>query len=293
MKKILVLLLAFVATLSPHAKNRALLVGIGKYDRAATGWSPVHGDNDVTLLEPFLRKRGFTDIRTLTNKEATKAAIVKELKSLATRAEAGDKVYFHFSGHGQPIRDDNRDEGSHKIYDESVIPYDACRDSRKMNGTYIGQNHLIDDELCPLLDVIKQKLGKGGELFVAVDACYSRGIQKDEFTDIDPDLLRYVRGTNHAFTPPGHTSYLARLPKPKRFTPGARMTVVTACMENERNFEYKAPSNRMYGSLSYYIYTLLKKDADFNRWIECFKNRQYVKEGIFQSVQHPSIEIFD
>lgn len=276
-----------VSALSAAATNRALLVGIGKYDREKTGWNMIHGDNDVSLLKPLLAKRGFSDIVTLTNRQATKAEIVSALKALANRCEPGDKVFFHFSGHGQPIRDDNRDEGQSKKYDESIIPYDACRDSRKMNGTYKGQFHLIDDELCPLLDAIKRRLGAQGELFVAVDACYSRGIQKDEMTDVDPELLRYIRGTGYAFNPPGRIT----VRKPKKFSPGARLTIVTACQQNERNLEYKAASGKMYGSLSYYLSILLKSDADFNRWRKCFTCKAYKNRGIFQKFQHPSIEI--
>lgn len=287
-RKIILTIILSVTVLSVPAANRALLVGIGKYDRMATGWNVIHGDNDVALLYPLLQKRGFGDITTLTNSQATKAKIVNALKTLADRCKQGDNVYVHFSGHGQPIRDDNRDEGKAKRYDESFIPYDACRDSRKMNGKYVGQYHLIDDELCPLLDAIKRKLGPGGELFVAVDACFSKGIQKDEMTDIDPELLRYVRGTDIAFTPPGRIT----VKSPKGYSKGAKLTVVTACKETERNIEYKAPSGKIYGSLSYYMYTLLKSDADFNRWRKCFRDKAYLGRGIFQTIQHPSIEIF-
>ena len=69
-------------------------------------------------------------------------------------------------------------------------------------------------------------------------------------------------------------------------------TVVTACKENERNIEYKAPSGKMYGSLSYYVSILLKSNADFSYWRKCFSEKSYMNRGIFQSVQHPSIEIF-
>ena len=287
-KCLIVTFLLSVSVFTGLATNRALLVGIGKYDRMKTGWNVIHGDNDVALLQPLLKKRGFGDIITLRNEQATKARIVEALIQLAERSEKGDKVYFHFSGHGQPIRDDNHDEGVLKKYDESIIPYDACRDSRKMNGTYSGQNHLIDDELCLLLDAIKRKLGNDGELFVAVDACYSKGIQKDEMTDIDPELIRYVRGTNYAFTPPGRIT----VKSPKEFTKGAILTVVTACQENERNIEYKAPSGKIYGSLSYYTSILLKSNADFSQWRKCFSEKSYMNRGIFQSFQHLSFEIF-
>ena len=161
-RKLILIVLFSAPVLSGLATNRALLVGIGKYDRMKTGWNVIHGDNDVDLLRPLLQKRGFSDIVALTNEQATKAKIVNELNALAERCQSGDNVYFHFSGHGQPIRDDNGDEGKSKKYDESIIPYDACRDSRKMNGKYVGQYHLIDDELCPLLYSIKLKLGQDG-----------------------------------------------------------------------------------------------------------------------------------
>ena len=286
--RLIMTFLLSVSVLSGLATNRALLVGIGNYDRMKTGWNVIHGDNDVALLLPLLKKSGFGDIVALTNEQATKASIVEALTALAERCQQGDKVYFHFSGHGQPIRDDNHDEGTLKKYDESIIPYDACRDSRKINGTYSGQYHLIDDELCPLFDAIKRKLGTDGEFFVSVDACFSKGIQQDEMTDVDPELLRYVRGTDYAFTPPGRIT----VKSPKEFTKGATLTVVTACQGNERNIEYKAPSGKMYGSLSFYISVLLKSDADFGRWRKCFKEKSYMNRGIFQSIQHPSIEIF-
>ena len=214
------------------------MIGIGQYDQMKTGWSRIHGDKDVELLEPLLKKQGFKDIVAITNEKATKAVIVKELKSLSARSLPGDKVYFHFSGHGQPVRDDNKDEAKlGKKYDESIVPFDAYRDNLKMGGKYEGQNHLIDDELAPLFDAIKKKIGKNGEFMVVIDACNSKGIQKDEVTEIDPDILRYARGTDQPFVPKPGSTYLANLPKPGNFSPGAEMIVITACGSDESNYE--------------------------------------------------------
>ena len=292
MKKFYLTILVFTASmLCCEAANRALLVGIGKYDQMRTGWSPIHGDKDVELLAPMLAKKGFNDIVTLKNDKATKKAIVNALKDLAERSAPGDRIYFHFSGHGQPVRDDNHDEKDGKKYDESIVPYDACRDNLKMGGNYEGQNHLIDDELAPLLDAIKKKIGRKGELFVAVDACYSKGIQKDEVTDLDPDILNFARGTDQPFVPKKGSTYLKNLPKPKEFSEGGLLTVVTACGSNESNYEYKVTPRLRYGALSYYIYTLLKTDADFSRWRKSFQEKKYEGRNIFQPIQHPSIEI--
>ena len=66
-------ILMSVSVMAGLATNRALLVGIGKYDRMKTGWNVIHGDNDVDLLRPLLQKRGFSDIVTLRNEQATKS----------------------------------------------------------------------------------------------------------------------------------------------------------------------------------------------------------------------------
>lgn len=286
MKRMLTIIILCMCTLMyVHSTQRALLVGIGKYPTNQTGWKVIHGDTDVDLLAPMFQRKGFSDIKTLINTQATKGAIVAELKALTQRCQIGDRVYIHFSGHGQPIEDANDDELAE--FDESMIPYDACRYAK--NG-YAGEKHLIDDEYNPLLNAIKKKIGKEGMLFIAIDACYSRGMERGEETDIeDPDILSSARGTDDTFVVAGHSSYLKRVPRPKGFDLGAKLYIVSACLETERNYEHKTASGKMYGSLSYYIYTLLKTDTDFSRWVQCFKIEDYRRYRIFQSSQHPTL----
>ena len=109
MKKSLIAvgILVILGILGAGATNRALLVGIGNYDTAKTGWSKIHGDADVDMLFNGLSQQGFaaSNIKTLKNKEATKANIINTLKELANRCQTGDKVFFHFSGHGQLVAD--------------------------------------------------------------------------------------------------------------------------------------------------------------------------------------------
>lgn len=285
----LLCILCFIFSVSAiKAENRALLIGIGHY-ASGTEWSPIHGDADVELLRPMLVKRGFSDIRTLVNNEATKQAIVTELKSLRNRCQSGDKVYFHFSGHGQPIEDINEDEMDE--FDESIIPYNASKYACR--GKYEGQNHLIDDEYNPLLNAIKKKLGKEGQLFIAIDACYSKGMERGTNDDIDDiDIVSSARGTDEPFVVAGHSSYLKRVPKPKRFDSGASLAIVSACLQTERNYEHKTYTGKIYGSLTYYIYTLLKTNADYTRWVECFKSEDYRRYRIFQHSQHPTITLY-
>lgn len=287
MRLIIVFVLTCLSVVGLFADNRALLVGIGRYP-VYTGWSEIHGDADVRLLAPALKDKGYSDVKTLVNSEATKAAIVRELKSLAKRCKAGDKVYFHFSGHGQPVLDINGDEGK-KGFDEAIVPYDACKTiSSKVKGNYYnGENHLIDDELNPLFSDIKNKLGKNGELFIAIDACYSDDMERAPGTE-EADLPP-TRGTNEKLEVMKTRAWTS-MPKPKSYTSGAKMYVVSACKSNERNFEYKARNGKTYGSLTYYIHSLMERSMDFNIWSTSIETKKLSTPKIFQNFQHPQCQ---
>lgn len=60
-----------------EAKNQALMIGIGDYNTANTGWSVIHGNNDATLLSGKLKAKGF-NVATLTDKAADKKPIFKK-----------------------------------------------------------------------------------------------------------------------------------------------------------------------------------------------------------------------
>jgi hypothetical protein len=296
-----ILLLVLTSALAAFSTDRALLVGIGAYDTQRTGWSRLHGDRDVDLLKAGLISNGFStsDIVTLKNNQATKRAIVDALSRLANICKPGDRVYFHFSGHGQPVTDINGDERarSGSEFEQSIVPYDAFRSPRYKIGDrfYQAENHILDDELNPLLNAIKVKIGKKGHLFVTIDACFSQGIEMAEATTISAEEWQRVgpaRGTAQKFKV-DRSAYLASIPRPKKFSPGGRMTIVAACKSTERNFEYKvSEAEGCYGSLSYYISLLLKTDANFARWERAFLNKEYEQAKVFISEQHPVITIY-
>lgn len=298
MKRIVVtflLLSSFVLSIS--AEYRALLVGIGKYDTRKTGWSVIHGDNDVDLIANALKNHGFKteNIKSIKNNEATKAGIVAALKNLAMQCKPGDNVFFLFSGHGQPISDLNGDEKK-KPFDESIVPYDACRTRRYKTGSnfYNGEKHLIDDELNVLLDGIKKKLGSNGCLFVAFDACYSEGLEmaKSMIEQGDVKKIGPIRGTADILKI-SRNSKVAKISLPQYFSKGAKMVVVSACRDNERNYEYLEPTTkRFYGSLSYCLKHLIESGLNLNKWERFFEEEKYRDLDIFMSKQHPTFKIY-
>jgi hypothetical protein len=174
MRKILLLVVLMALSLSVDAViHRALVFGLGK--QADKAWGKIHGDNDVYYVVQMLQQAGYTDVVTLKNEQATKAAMEEAFVSLAKRCRKGDVVYIHYSGHGQLMTDLDGDEAlkwnsSHGQWDEAWIPYDAYM---VYGPNDRGEKHLCDDEVARYMQAIRDKIGRRGELVVVVDACHS------------------------------------------------------------------------------------------------------------------------
>ena len=174
--------------------KRALLVGINRYKIPG---ADLRGCvNDVKNLKSALtRYYGFADsnIRTLTDLQATKKAMQLAITGLIGKARAGDVLLLHYSGHGSNVPDRNGDEADRR--DEIVCPTDLD-----------WQDPLLDDWLRVQFD----KLPAGANLTVIMDCCHSgtitRAIQPHDAKRIERylpnplDLLaaesgRRLRGT--------------------------------------------------------------------------------------------------
>ncbi|HVP49190.1 MAG TPA: caspase family protein [Bryobacteraceae bacterium] len=102
--------------------NRAFLVGINAYPG-----NELQGCvNDVTDMADFLVSHcGFDegDIRLLTDARATTSAILERVNWLLQGVTAGDRIVFHYSGHGAqfPVRGQ---DGKVTRVDECICPVD-------------------------------------------------------------------------------------------------------------------------------------------------------------------------
>ncbi|MEM3794112.1 MAG: caspase family protein [Candidatus Bathyarchaeia archaeon] len=140
-------------------RKKALLVGINKYRIPGADLSGCV--NDVTNIRDVLLKHfGFTvpEIRVIVDERATKKNIMDRLRWLVDGAKPGDKLLFHFSGHGSQIRDREGDELKDHM-DEILCPHDMDWD-----GTFI-----TDDELRELFGTLPD----GVVLDVILDCCHS------------------------------------------------------------------------------------------------------------------------
>jgi len=240
----LVLLICFtiltVANGNAVPVHRALVIGLGQYED--TNWSKINGDNDVRYVVSMLEQQGYTDIKTLKNKEATKRGITTALNDLAQRCNPGDKIYIHYSGHGQLMTDLNGDEaarwnGWHSQWDESIIPYDAymtyCAKDR-------GEKHISDDELSLYLTEIRNAVGKKGEIIVVIDACHSGDATCGELDEI-------VRGVDTKFNIPRNPNAPVATPMPEQWL------TISACQPYQLCTEIKG---KRVGKLTFALYSL-------------------------------------
>lgn len=182
----MVLMLTMSVAVSAQTR-RALVIGIGQQEDNA--WGKINGDRDVPYVMEMLKNAKFKtgNVKKLVNQQATKAAIVNALKSLASQSKHGDIVYVHFSGHGQQMKDMHNDEKDG--LDECWISYDAYR---KPCDKDRGEKHLTDDEVNYYLNAIRDKIGDSGKMLVVIDACHSGGATRGDEDEV-------VRGVEDIF----------------------------------------------------------------------------------------------
>lgn len=222
-------------TNSVKRTKRALVIGVGKQEDK--NWTKINGDKDVFYVQRILGKAGYTDVHTLVNEQATKAAVVAAFKKLTIRCVTGDIVYIHFSGHGQQVTDTNGDEIDG--WDEAWITYDAYL---RYGSKDKGEKHLIDDEVNILLTGIRKKIGDSGKLLVVVDACHSGDSSRGDENEI-------VRGVKDEFVIP--TRKIGRSAKAPE-----RWITLSACEDYQLNQEMATPK---VGKLTYALYSISQK----------------------------------
>lgn len=137
--------------------DRAVLCGINDYKLI----SDLSGcRNDVNNIERLLTETyGFNpdNIRKHPDEEVTRDAIEDGFKWLGDGAKEGDRLLFHFSGHGSFIQSEDSDED----FDELLCLWDMDWNN--------SNSYLLDDDLGRLTRTIPG----GVHLTVILDACHS------------------------------------------------------------------------------------------------------------------------
>lgn len=283
MKTYITLFLTLFMWTSVFCGNKyALIIAIGDYP-GESGWGKISSAKDVELIKNALINKGFneTNISIILDAKATKAGMEAALNALLSKAQKGDIVAIHYSGHGQQIFDDNGDEPDG--WDEALVPYNAAVQYDFKGNGYKGENHFRDDELGDYISKFRNKLGNSGQLLLILDSCHSGSSTRG------PGAI--VRGGGGEFAPPNYN------PNKSDATPGggfvervkvnqdaAPFVVFTGASQDELNYEYQG-----YGSLSYALSQAmneLDKDETFR---QLFSKVAVIMAGIAPR-QKPTVE---
>ncbi|MBI1762711.1 MAG: caspase family protein [Acidobacteria bacterium] len=160
--------------LSSRAQTRkpnshALLVGINHYAQAYVPPTPGAEEDALAMRELLIKHYGFhaDEIKLLLGAEATAANIVAEFRRrLIAETQPGDHIFFHYSGHGSRVPDDNGDEADG--FDEVLAPYDVA-----LQGADSFANIIRDDLIGELIGELK-----GRQAVLVFDSCHSGTISR-------------------------------------------------------------------------------------------------------------------
>lgn len=172
-----------VTPVDRDARRRALFVGINYFGTSAELNGCI---NDVHNISEWLFTQGFsreeslilTDDQQDPSKQPTRENITNGMKWLVEGAQAGDSLFFEYSGHGGTAKDTDGDEQDSQ--DETICPVD-----------YQQNGQILDDEMN---QIMVHNLPKGVHLTCIYDSCHSGSALDLPFTyTIDGNLEIHVR----------------------------------------------------------------------------------------------------
>lgn len=230
--------------------KKALCVGISyfqdPYVRALEGCA-----NDAALMASMLKRHfGFTaaSIRSLTDKRATRTAILDELEWLVGDAAQGDVLVFTLATHGTWIFERD-EEGYPKIepggFDKIFMTYDYA-------NNYTDPNGLLEKEVGAVLDNIPI----GVNCYCIVDTCHS-GLPSEMMSDASDQLSaryspsgsdgleRYRTRVDEGFQEGGHCK-------------GPNRVMIAACTNRELSYDIPTEKGK-HGLLTLSLHQTLEK----------------------------------
>ncbi|MFK7887655.1 MAG: caspase domain-containing protein [Gammaproteobacteria bacterium] len=267
------------------ATRHALIVGVDKYINLDKKYELEGCVNDAQLIESILIDRfGFEsqNMQALHNEDATRVAILKQMRALAERIERDDIVVFHFSGHGSRRRSTDPEEASGK--DSTIMPYDSGRHPKP-------NLDISDKEINAWLHTLAQKTRN---ITLTFDCCHSGTITRDAFGA----KVRAIADDDRTLEEMGLTPET-----PVVATRGERgkggwlaistsYVVLSGCRDDEYSHEYSYETSNgtaRNGALTHFLTGALMAATPGTTYRDVFEIARQQVHSRFPS-QHPQIE---
>jgi hypothetical protein len=214
--------------------NKALLVGINTYPNSNNNLRGCI--NDIIDMEYFIASQNKVyakeNIKTLTDKSATKQGILDHLNWLLMGASAGDQILFHYSGHGAQLPSNGHAFEKDGL-DEIICPYD-------FSDADTTQTAISDKEFAKIFATIP----KGVHFVWISDSCHSEDLSRKQ--PIAPDTR--FRRFNHA-PPQSMTAPVASLSAQPIPLHGA---LLSGCASHQLSADAYI-NNRFNGAFTHYL----------------------------------------
>lgn len=255
-RKTTLIIISYVANLCQRNQkmNKALLVGINRYPG-----NELNGCiNDVEDMANFLTSKcnfAHGNIRMLTDGRATTQGIRERLNWLLSGLKAGDRVFFHYSGHGAQVATRNP-EAEVDGLDEVICPVDFDW----------SNTHMIrDKEFNKLFATVPV----GVEFVWVSDSCHSGDLSRD-FTKPTSKSASELKGhpkvKYRTMIPPADLDWRLRTAKKQNIRAltmnkapdNYNVALISGCKSDQTSADAYI-KGRYNGALTYYLLSELKK----------------------------------
>lgn len=214
--------------------------------------------NDSLAIEKYLietvgkRPNWQVKILTLRNHEATRANIIKGYLEHLTKAQEGDMVFVHYSGHGSQETADKlfwKMEPDHR--NETMVCYDSR--SRGPDGSTIWD--IADKETAWMLSQVAKN---NPHITVIFDCCHSGSGTREMVRH--SAMANYVRPAENYVFVEQDPIYRDLLDKPDEFDiPKTQHLFFSGCSSSQTAKEMRAENGKSYGAFTYSLLETLKK----------------------------------
>ena len=233
-------------TITINKNKKALLIGINYTGTSNELYGCI---NDTTAIKERISKQGFNDITVitdLTTKKATRNNILEGFKNLLMNCQAGDFLFFVYSGHGSYAIDRNGDEKDGR--DELIVSCD-------LQG-------ILDDELKAL---IQSYLKADVTLFALFDSCFSGSVLDLKYQFMDS--LDYDKFTENS----------------KQLETQGNVIMISGCTDNQTSAD-AVFGGKAAGAMTWSLLESLKQKPNVN-WRELVKTmRDLLKTSQFTQI---------
>lgn len=261
-------------------RSWALLVGIDKYqqDRVPDLRGCV---NDVAAMKRILLERfqvPADNIRILTDGDATRENILSTFEQhLIGNVQEGDRVFFHYSGHGSQMRDVSNDEIDAR--DETIVPHD----SRDPEGRVFD---ISDDEL---YELVQRLTAATNRAVLVLDCCHSGSATRA----LTPVRQIPMDEREPPPAPPGRRAIGAGERGPSGLLPADDYVLISGSRDKELSNEHVVTledgRTARFGALSYYLVQGLIDAPRDATWGDVMAEVAPQVTALYPA-QHPQIE---